>query len=39
MADTGIRMKGGLVIFLDKRRIKMHRYFLGSINHLALLSL
>ena len=39
MADTGIRMKGGLVIFLYKRRIKMYGYFLGSINHLALLAL
>lgn len=39
MEDTGIRMKGRLVIFLDKQCIKMAKNFLGPINHLALLAL
>jgi len=39
MADTGIRMKVRLVIFLDKWCIKMPKNFLGPINYLALLAL
>jgi hypothetical protein len=39
MVDTGIRIKGRLVIFLDKQCIEMPKNFRGPINHVALLAL
>ena len=38
MVDTGIRIKGRVVIFLDKQCIKIPKNFRGLINHLALLA-